>query len=77
MEYSHKAKGIVMGHNAGKGNRNIASHIKGLHSSAGHSGNSVSSQMKPTRSVKQPGEPMSVLKKPRATPHVPHKPIGN
>jgi len=75
MDYGLKAQGSSMGHNAGSGHRAVAAHIKGQHANAGNSGNSVSSQMKPTRSGKPPGKPESILKSPRRGGHHPHKPI--
>lgn len=64
MDYGNKCDGVAMGHNAGSGHRAVAAHIKGQHANSGHSGNSVSSQMKPARTKAQPGAPESVLKKP-------------
>jgi hypothetical protein len=69
MEYGNKTNGVSMGDNAGKGNRAVASHIKGLHAAAGHSGNSVSSTIAPSKTlVHAPGAASSVLKTPHPTP---------
>lgn len=61
------------GHNAGMGNRAVASHIKNLHANAGKSGNSVSSMIGPKSTKHAPGAASSVLKTPRTTA----KPIGD
>lgn len=61
----------MKGDNAGCGNRAVASHIKDLHAASVHSG-SVSSRIRPSRSLAHPpGAASSVLKTPRATsrPH--------
>lgn len=66
MDYGNKCTGDSMGHNAGSGNRAVASHVKDLHSASKMSG-SVSSSIKPKSLKHAPGAPSSVLKTPRAT----------
>lgn len=60
------------GHNAGRGNRAVAQHIKAMHNNAGRSGNSISSMIGPKSLKHPPGAPLSALKMPRAT----SRPIG-
>lgn len=57
----------AQGHNAGKGNRAVANHIKNIHAAAKNSG-SVSSSIAPSRTIAHaPGAKSSALKTPRAT----------
>lgn len=45
MQHNYK------GHNYGTGNRAVAENIKSMHANAGKSGDSISSMVKPTRSI--------------------------
>lgn len=66
VTYGNKCDGPSMGDNAGKGNRAVANHIKGLHAAAGHNGNSVSSMIAPSKTlVHPPGASSNVLKTPK------------
>jgi len=57
--------GEAKGHNAGRGNRAVAAHIKAMHNGAGKNGNSVSSMIGPKSVKHSPGASSSVLKTPR------------
>lgn len=67
MDYGNKCSGDSMGHNKGLGNRGVASHIKEQHNNAGKSGNSVSSMIRPSRSMAHAPGAGSYAKTPRAT----------
>lgn len=65
MEYGNKCSGDSMGDNAGKGNRAVAAHIKGIHKS----GNAISSTIAPSKTlIHPPGAASSVLKTPVVAP---------
>lgn len=64
MAYANTLNGCNKPGNCG--NRAVAGHIKSQHDGAGKSGNSVSGQIKPSRSLAHPpGASSSVLKTPK------------